>query len=221
MKNTRYKIETQTCVSWAHDVDDHPRRGWLSPNSEIYYHMIPKNASSYLSGIFDEWGWQQTTNLVDLHERKAICLIRDPMSRWISGITEFLYNINTTVEEIAASWPLLLRILKEQPNQDAHTTPQVDYLFGYKLDAFDYFFVSEAVTIGKPLYTWFSTNGYENKIDRYDRQNTIQSSALKVAIRDKIVSALKEDIELTARIKHYYSSDFELIDWIGRTKGWK
>ena len=220
MLNSRFAIRTSTQVIIKHDIGDHPRKGYLAPDGKIYYHMIPKNASSYLGGILQDIGWQLISDLADAHGRQGLCLLREPLARWISGITEFMHGIGMSADEVVKDWNALSKILKAQPQQDAHTTPQIEFLHGMDLDSFDYAYMSEIISIGNLLYTYLNTRGYENRIHRYERQNTVDDHDEKRRIRDHIRTSINEDVDFKQRIQHYYADDYAMIEWVGKTKGW-
>ena len=221
MQQNGFAITTRTTVEWNHIMGDHPRKGWSSPDGKLYYHMIPKNASSYIGGILDGWGWKLETDHVDLRGKQGMCVIREPIARWISGITEFFHVIGITPDDVIANWQSYSKIFRYQPTQDGHTAPQVEFLHGYDLDDFDYWMMSEVVTIGNPLHTYLNTRGYENWITNYERQNTVDQDPGKKQIRDFIRETVKTDVDLRSRLKQYYRADYELMEWIGKTKGWK
>lgn len=221
MRENGFVIKSKTTIEWNHVLSDHPRRGWSSQDGRLYYHMIPKNASSFIGGIFDGWGWKLETSAIDMSSKQGICVIREPTQRWISGITEFFHVIGLSSDDVTREWRSFAKILKYQPAQDGHTAPQVEFLHGFDLMAFDYWLMSEVISIGKSLHAYMNTKGYDNWITNYERQNTVDQDHNKRAIRDFVREQVKQDVDLSKKLKHYYRADYELIDWIGKTKGWK
>src|SRR5574343_507008 len=69
--------------------------GMVSPDGQYFYLNIPKNSSSFVKKCLESVDWQYS-NIRDYPDAKVIVALRDPESRWISGIFEYLlmYHIN-------------------------------------------------------------------------------------------------------------------------------
>jgi len=70
--------------------------GHLSPRRNQFYVNIPKNASSYISVWLVNNNWESTTYKNSDNVGEAIIILRDPVNRWISGISQYLssYVVN-------------------------------------------------------------------------------------------------------------------------------
>ena len=64
--------------------------GVLSPPMDQFIVNIPKNASSYIMHWSVKHGWK--TALVQNHDgiKEMIVILRDPVQRWISGISQYI-----------------------------------------------------------------------------------------------------------------------------------
>ena len=65
--------------------------GMVSPNLFMFIVDIPKNASSFVSEWTSQFGWRAA--LAEQHEHRIsqmIVILRDPLDRWISGISQYL-----------------------------------------------------------------------------------------------------------------------------------
>lgn len=65
----------------------------ISPNLLMFVLNIPKNASSFIQAWTEQFGWK--ANLYHTQEHRiteAIIILRDPIDRWISGITQYLQS---------------------------------------------------------------------------------------------------------------------------------
>ena len=65
--------------------------------SRLIYVNIPKNASSWISLQFNQGVNHDATNInyydvVDLTQCRFIVILRDPLDRWISGMTQMIYT---------------------------------------------------------------------------------------------------------------------------------
>ena len=221
MLHSRYELVTSTRVDHIHGLDDHHNRGWLSPDGKIYYLRIPKNASSFMSGEFDSMGWSDISKDNHLRYESGICILRDPWKRWLSGITQFFHDQEISLERMSSCWDLLRQILYNQPFQDAHTAPQVAYLHGHDLERFQFVMMSEhSISVGERIYTLLSSRGYDNEMYKHDRQNVTSDDTNRSKIMGCLLDKIKEDDALITRVRDYYSSDYNLIDWVVKNKGW-
>jgi hypothetical protein len=69
--------------------------GILSPDCKQFIVNIPKNSSSFICDICTKNGWTtaEVTDCCDWHKvNEVIIVLRDPVKRWISGITQYLYG---------------------------------------------------------------------------------------------------------------------------------
>lgn len=111
-----------------------PGGGMLSPNREIFYLNIPKNASTYLTNILKSNGWLHW-NIINqpITLKNCIVTIRDPIDRWISGFATYTalrllgygYGSDHFVEDYTA---LVEKIIFDQIIFDDHTDFQLKYI---------------------------------------------------------------------------------------------
>jgi hypothetical protein len=66
--------------------------GLISPDRNFLLFKIPKNASTFLVDNLTKLDWEHV-NFEDYLESKVktIVILRDPISRWISGVVEYLF----------------------------------------------------------------------------------------------------------------------------------
>ena len=202
---------------------EHPVIGSISPNGMLYFHNIPKNASSFMSGMLDSFGWSKVVSYHQVPQNvngsKGICLLRDPMRRWISGMTEFLSQVYTE-DEIDGSIDVIYKLIKKNPDLDAHTSLQSSYLTGYDLEWFDYLLIHEANGVNASMVNYLSRKGWKEDFTNYERENTTLGNQFKMKIKEMIKQKLKYDEVFAKAIKDYYSVDYELIEWVGRNQKW-
>jgi hypothetical protein len=63
--------------------------GMIGPYDNKFLLTIPKNASSFLSSWTISYGWQNG-NLYNFSPSEVYVVIRDPIDRWISGISQYI-----------------------------------------------------------------------------------------------------------------------------------
>jgi hypothetical protein len=193
-----------------------PGGGLISPKG-VFYLNIPKNASTYLTNLFESNGWQHS-NTSSESITSAIVVIRDPVDRWISGFATY-----------AASWllgegygsdhfredytPLVQRLIFDQIVFDDHTTEQVKYIEQLKDIPTTYFklnydlgfnlesFFDCKLGLNNPLPANISEDNYDTKmIAKHMRYRVEQDPAL----RAKIIERYKADYDLIRTAPYYY-----------------
>lgn len=202
---------------------DHPDLGRASPDSRLYFHNIPKNASSFMSGMMDSAGWHKITSRHQVPDNikgsRGICLLRDPMRRWVSGMTEFLSQA-LVEDDFNGSIDAVFKLIRKNPDQDAHTSLQSSYLLSYDLDWFDYLFIHEARGVNASMFAYLNIRGWTEDFTNYEWENTTRSDPYKMKIKEIINQELKSNPSFKQAIVDYYSPDYELIDWVGKKQRW-
>ena len=80
---------------WRHK--DHVYGECMShPEHDLMYVYVPKNASSWTKPNLQDWNWEFYNFHTDNLNKHALVVLRDPVERWLSGISEYLtlYHIN-------------------------------------------------------------------------------------------------------------------------------
>ena len=222
MPNFEYKVKAFDRIV-IEGYKEHPDLGRVSPDGMLYFHNIPKNASSFMSGMLDSFGWSKVTSSHQVPQSidgsRGICFLPDPIQRWISGITEFLSQVYSD-EDIDRYSEIIFKLVKKNPDLDAHTVPQASYLTGYDLGWFDFLFIHEIKGVNASMVNYLSLRGWKEDFTNYERENMTWGNPFKMKIREMIKQKLKSDEAFTKAIKDYYSVDYGLIDWVGRNQKW-
>lgn len=125
--------------------------GFLNPDHSQFIVSIPKNASSYLLDWCNHHGWSSAM-LGDScnwnNVKEIIIVLRDPLSRWVSGIGQYItsYVLNVTgayswdtgpgpddqfmsSDEFIANYnPVVERLLFDNlERHDDHVWPQIEF----------------------------------------------------------------------------------------------
>lgn len=218
-------INLVTSVSKTSGVGDHEIIGAFNPDGSAYIHFIPKNASSYLRSWLEKELWIETTSADYILNRQykinQLAILRDPIDRWVSGITQFLFETFDTIELVEKHWEAILKIITAQPKQDAHTTPQAEFFYGYNLNNFDFIYLEKFEVNKNKIKNWFKKSNLECKqLDSVFQKNQSKEETTKVLISNLILSNLNKNIEFKKIIVNYYKVDYKLIDWIGKNNKW-
>ena len=216
-----YNIETKTTIKWKHIISDHPIKGYVSPDNKFYFHLIPKNASKFISGHLGDIGWKPVHSLDKFDYKHKLVILRDPIARWVSGIIEFFYINNMIHENFEDDWNVYKKLLIHQPVQDAHTLSQIEFLYDVPLDDMQFVFIAEEKeTIGLKIHNWLSTKGYENNFNRYSMIDKSNDNPTKFSIFKLIKNTAYNDQEFNTKLRSYFATTFELIDWVSTNQKW-
>jgi hypothetical protein len=219
-----------------HLLDDLQRRGYeygngvISPDGNKFIVNIPKNASSYLLAWANNFGYTAAlAHEFDHQVQELIVVLRDPVDRWVSGISQYIntyilsvegpngpihgienmtrYDRPMTVDEWISNYNQSVeRILFDVISQfDDHVCPQ--YKFFHKLlpnATRKFFYINENFDSAIADYLNFS---HLSNIDRHsgnlsDKINKIQKFFL---------ARLNTRPELRQRLVDHYNTDYKLI----------
>lgn len=186
------------------------------PDSDLCWINIPKNASSWTQTLLaHEFLWYEH----DYHEqpelqykKKLICL-RDPVERWVSGITEFFFQYYPKVELDQIN-DLTLWLIYDRIAFDDHTEKQSLFLEG--LDPENCVFFRCDHSYSKNFLDYFVSIGYLDKTyivpecvnaHRYDH-SLIE---IKKPIYNFFQSRVENDHKLRQSIAQYCQADYNLL----------
>lgn len=203
--------------------------GFLSPTSTQFIVSIPKNASSYMLDWSNHYGW--TSAVVDTTSswskvQEMIIILRDPVSRWISGMGQYLtsYVLNVTGayswdtgpgpddqfmsgDEFIANYnPVVERLLFDNlERHDDHVWPQIEF-FENLLPWIPrkYFYMNQTFESDIGKYLNF------DHIDGLDR-NSGNTNPDTEKVQQFIKGRLNIRPELTQRVIDAYARDYKLI----------
>lgn len=222
---TKPNVKLSTTVRPTFGLEGHHVLGALDPTDKFYIHYIPKNASSYIRSVIAHDNWQEIISLdylyTERYPRESLCFIRDPVDRWISGITEFLFEAFRDLRVIENHWEAIIRIISLNPVMDSHTENQAGFLQGMDLDQFNFIYIKDFDTTKKSLISWQDLLGLNfTGIDKVTQANTSSQNPKKKQINDFLRSVLNDNKNLEDTIKEYYAIDYKLIDWITANHKW-
>ena len=156
--------------------------------------LIPKNASTAISA-YCVW---KPTDYTTVNRKTYIAVIRDPVERWISGATEYVWRCQKFEGIDPKSFDL------SKIHLDKHTQPQ--FTFIDMLDARRtklYAFGPNVLTQMQADWKCF------RKTAKLQIINTISTDPSKVKVRDYIIKNADFD-----KVKTFYSQDQEIFNSI-------
>jgi len=187
--------------------------GRISPDNQYFYINIPKNASTYLDQRLSHNGWNigNSSNGSVAHLTPVVVL-RDPVDRWISGITQYLnsfvlnaYNGRalSAKDFINQYCEIFERFLFDQVIVDDHTMPQYYFVDDIDLNRAKYFYFGP--TLSDDFVLHFNLDPVV--VDQNRRSDNINKRTIATYIQQRL-----EDSRLLSVIKTRYARDYELIN---------
>jgi len=185
----------------------------VSPDQVFKFITIPKNASSSVRMLLPEWKHLMVTT------PETLAIVRDPIDRWISGITQYLYAWTQTSDKVKQDarvsemhrlieTELFLLMLFDFPINNAHTMPQSWFFDGYDYTTIRFYKYDSTVLSRVSEYV---------KVDSSKHilyNNRTVDSLLKMEISDKIRQILNQYPECKTRLFNLYRSDYVLFQTI-------
>jgi hypothetical protein len=184
--------------------------GMLSPDKEYFYLNIPKNASTFTTNLLKDNGWTHW-NLTNGTYKNVIIVLRDPVERWVSGISTYLCSYvlgeNYGSDHFVADYnEAVERLLFDTIVFDDHTAPQT-------------VFINEIPNIVKRLYITLDhktlvdsistiTGHLLNVTDGLDdnsKETNYDNNQLSNFIRGRLTPSLEQ------KLKNVYADDYRLL----------
>ena len=187
--------------------------------SRLIYVNIPKNASSWISLQFNQGINHDAENInyydiVDLAQCRFIVILRDPLDRWISGMTQMIYTEPATDLDGVANnmnidtfdWELVM----EKIEYDNHTQKQVDFIYNIPRNQIVWLKFDDQLKDN--FINLMLSYGCDVEIKKSDKDNITPKDSAKHAVMDKIVSKLDQHTKYRQKIIDHYHEDYALIN---------
>lgn len=203
--------------------------GMLSADKKYFYLNIPKNSSSFIKKCLSELGWT-FANIQDCPTAHVIVALRDPVKRWVSGVSEYLMMYHTNViDNIADPFnhgflPILgdklgISLLFERMSFDDHTERQCVFLQGVDLNKCTWLFVDH--NFSKTFSAFLASIGYPNNFDTAEKENSTDNDKeyRKRKLNEVIKLLIDQDEYKQYNLQQWFWCDQELIntvDFYGR-----
>lgn len=203
--------------------------GLLSPDSQRFIVSIPKNASSYIA----DWATKNNWSMINLDSNnnvnEVIVILRDPVDRWISGITQY---INTYILSVHGpngpifneaditehDYYMSANMLIDQYNQlserllfdvislfDDHVYPQHEFIKDLLPNVpRTYFYIDS--TVNNRIGNYLGFEPYNN-LDSNASENNAEMKVLQKFFKQRLI----ERPELRKRLAKHYEEDYNLI----------
>lgn|GEM_PF-5900764 len=189
-----------------------PGGGMLSPDREIFYLNIPKNASTYLTNLLKYNSWSHW-NIIDqpIAIKNCLVVIRDPVERWLSGFGTYaslrLLGSGYGSDHFVSDYNHLAeRIIFDQIVFDDHTDFQLKYI--QQILNYDpvYFRFNKNLKQQINHYLGYDLNTLDNIEDNRSESNYDNAQVIKF-----IKSRIDNDPKLKSKIIITYHNDYKFI----------
>ncbi len=179
-----------------------------SPNTDLMYVNIPKNASSWTKPNLKDWGWEFYNYHTDnLYEKHALVVLRDPVDRWLSGIAEYMYLYHRNIDVAHLSKPFF-DLVFEKVSFDDHTDLQILFIEGLKNCTF--LFCNENYKLN--FSNFLKDNGFNNSYQNYEHQHVTAFDSGRQKFKDIFKSTMDNNKSYQKKIQWYFQKDYELIN---------
>jgi len=169
---------------------------WNDQDKSITFIHIPKNASSFIKGcLLSSNNFVHNNNLVTAD--KYLIALRDPIERWVSGITQLM--------SVPSNQNLTLQDLVSTVTFDDHTELQTYFLKGIDLDRCSFLWVDRNLRTN--IKQWAIDNGYQFDIDTLPNIN--QGNQL---LKDRFAAMVDGNSQIKLKLVTHYEQDYALIN---------
>ena len=192
-----------------------PGGGMMSPDRDIFYLNIPKNASTYLTNVLVENNWIHW-NILDNSStiKTTIAFVRDPLDRWVSGFATYaalhLFGYGYGSDHFVKDYnDLSKKIIFDQVIFDDHTDLQVKYI--------------KQILNHNPVFFRYNENliaqivsflGHDLNTSRLIDENKSELNYDTNQVSKFIKKQLNDNPDLKAQVIESYKQDYEFINSI-------
>jgi hypothetical protein len=177
------------------------------------YVNIPKNATTWTKPIlFDHHFKEYNYHHDNLYHKRSIILLRDPLERWLSGISEFfrlLESDNTAVDLKDLNRKSFYEMILDIVIFDDHTEQQVCFIADLDHKKNIYFKCNSQYRLN--FSHWMHSYNMPGNYDHLEYQYTTESDPQKAQFQKYLKEFLTEE-RYVNRIKSYYRLDYNLIN---------
>lgn len=202
--------------------------GMLSPDHKLFILNIPKNASSYLCDWTFRHGWRaQNANCWRDSITELIIVLRDPVERWISGLSQYLstqvLNVTGVYDTRVGPGPheqrfdaqafldgyneVVERLIFDNLERfDDHVWPQNEIISGVLPEISRRYFYLDI-----EFDTKIATHLNLHQCSNLDRNSGLEDQD-KSQLQSFFGVLLQTRPDLHQRVLHRYQADYDLID---------
>jgi len=185
---------------WAH-LGHRLGECWVDEVNDKTYIHIPENASSVVIGVLIGSGvfWHQSRTIINSNEN--LIILRDPIDRWLSGITQYLHN--------SKQIDMPVELVFDKITFDDHTDLQTYFLQDADLTSTTYMMVDDLLRAN--LNDWIIGNGYRTNVDIAIQYNASRDDE-RITTKDYYANLLEQRPDFMLKLKEHFAEDYKLIN---------
>jgi len=180
----------------------------------VWFH-IPKNASTFGDEIFVnnlKFKLEYDFSIIE-QNKKIVCFLRDPVDRWLSGMSQYIYFTHS--RDILDN-PNFVKVLFDGLCFDRHTAPQSLFLNNVKRQKLIFFDLDDS-NFEESLRTFISNNITKKVIPKIPKLNDTTSRPDQIEIRNILKEKLYENQQFQENLQRVLVTDFILYKELGLT----
>jgi len=182
-------------------------------NSSYCYVPIPKNAHNWGKRFFQNYANFNPLPLAEANNprKRYIVFLRDPIEKWISGITQWFF-MNHVGSETYTLDNTMITLLASLVKIDTHTEHQLHFLQGIPPSRCVFFNIDDPLFENNLKY--FSHQVLRCRFPKNDLEklNTAEENSFKKDMIVQLRKALETNDYLKKRVTEYYSKDISFIN---------
>jgi len=188
--------------------------GGMFFKDNLVYIPIPKNSSSYIGQLLLKNNWNVGNFLTtDLTNKQLIILLRDPIDRWISGMSEYLCSSlltnGRTSDDIIKNWNNIVQdLVFDRVIFDDHTEKQVYFIQSIPIE--NCVFFNSAKQPEQAVKQYLTTHNVDLNIDIVIDRNQTHGNKYKEPLVDFLRDHLAQNPSLTNKLMNTYREDYTL-----------
>lgn len=190
--------------------------GGMFAKENFCYIPIPKNSSSYIGQLLLANNWEIYNFLnISLQDKICIILLRDPVDRWITGISQYfcsyMLGLSYPANEVINDWSKLTeKLVFDQVIFDDHTETQSYFIKTISLEKC--LFIKSLDEPEIKIKKYLNENGLDLNIEvQVDSNKSVGEHRIFVEF---FKDMLDRNPYLIDRIKEVYKEDYKLIEQV-------
>jgi hypothetical protein len=178
---------------WSHLGHDQGEC-WHDADANITFVHIPKNASSFLKGCIIATG-KFVYSKEFVPAKKYLIVLRDPLERWISGISQFFIT-NSLPDQMSEIFDII--------TYDDHTDLQSYFISQVNLDTSDIFYMDK--NLRSNMQDWIDRHDYSIYMPNIPDLNPGNTE-----LKTQFESVLQMHPEYAQKVRDFFKQDYDLI----------
>jgi len=188
---------------WFGECMSGPELNWM-------YVKIPKNASIWTREILLKNNLEfYHYHKVGFYHKHALVILRDPVDRWVSGISEYFTRYHGYIDLTSIN-ETFVEFLMDVITVDDHTEKQIYFIDGLDINNCTFLYCDDNFRTN--FASWMKN---EQGIENQYQDSPYRNVGVKSAIRSKFQPFFKQLLDnpkYIDKIKQHYKQDYELIN---------